>query len=138
MKRTFLAVMLAVYSVAALGQVQSARGKGTPRVTSTPKAAHNSMANGTTPFKCDQYRNHPHPGMHGFCQSMENTILANEARQAGRPGPSDSIVDLPALGSAEAKQLGYACIGGQAFKRLANGWEQVHAREGGWQRCRGG
>lgn len=138
MKRTFLATALVAYSVAAFGQVQSARGTGTPRVTSTPKAAHNSMTNGTTPFKCDQYRNHPHPGMYGFCQSMENTILADEARRAGRPGPSQSVVELPALGTPEAKQLGYACIGGQAFKRSANGWEQVHAREGGWQRCRGG
>ena len=76
MKRTFLATALIAYSVAVVGQVQSARGTGTPRVTSTPKAAHNSMTNGTTPFKCGQYRNHPHPGMYGFCQSMENTILA--------------------------------------------------------------
>lgn len=138
MKRIFLSAVLVVYSVAAVGQVQSARGKGTPRATSSPKAAHNSMANGTTPFRCDQYRNHPHPGMYGFCQGMENTILADEARLAGRPGPSESIVDLPGLGTPEARQLGYACIGGQAFKRLVNGWEQVHAREGGWQRCRGG
>lgn len=140
MKRTFLAAMLAVYSITALalGQVQSARGKGMPRVTSTPKASHNSMANDTTPFKCEQYRNHPHPGMYDFCQNMENTLLADEARRAGRPGPSESIVELPALGSPEAKQLGYTCIGGQAFKRLANGWEQVHSSAGGWQRCRGG
>src|SRR5690606_18605214 len=45
---------------------------------------------------------------------------------------------LPAMGSNEARDLGYACIGGQAMRRLANGWEQVMARGGGWQRCRGG
>lgn len=76
--------------------------------------------------------------MSGFCQSAENTVLIDEARRAGRPAPSKSIIVLPALGSPEARQLGYACIGGQAFKRLSNGWAQVHAVAGGWQRCREG
>jgi len=31
---------------------------------------------------------------------------------------------------------GTACIGGQAFRKLPNGWEQIHAAGGGWQRCR--
>lgn len=43
---------------------------------------------------------------------------------------------LPALGSAEAKRTGTVCIGGQAFRRLANGWEQLASPSGGWLRCR--
>lgn len=76
--------------------------------------------------------------MVGYCQGVENMLLQDEARRAGRPAPSDSIIDLPGLGSPEAKSLGYACVGGQAFKRLSNGWAQVHSVGGDWQRCRGG
>src|SRR5690606_7028860 len=65
-------------------------------------------------------------------------VLKAEARMQGRPAPSASVINLPPMGSAEARELGYACIGGQAMRRLENGWEQVLAREGGWQRCRGG
>ncbi|PPT36735.1 hypothetical protein XabCFBP2524_10045 [Xanthomonas axonopodis pv. begoniae] len=72
-----------------------------------------------------------------YCQGMENMMLRNEAQRHGRPTPSDSIITLPGLGSAEAKQLGCACVGGQAMRRLRNGWEQVSAAAGGWQRCRG-
>lgn len=138
MKWMFAAIVLAIVPATAVAQVQSARGKGPSRVNSTPQAAHNSTAKDTTPFDCEQYRLHPHPAMRAYCQGIENMVLADEARRAGRPAPSASIVELPAMGSAEAKQLGYACIGGQAFKRLANGWEQVQASAGGWQRCRGG
>ncbi|MCM5639878.1 hypothetical protein, partial [Xanthomonas hortorum] len=99
---------------------------------------YNSMARDTTPFNCDQYRTHPHPGMARYCQGIENMTLRNEAHRQGRPAPSDSIIALPGLGTAEAKQLGYACVGGQAMKRLRNGWEQVSAAAGGWQRCQGG
>ena len=33
---------------------------------------------------------------------------------------------------------GFACIGGQAFRKIPSGWEQVYAQGGGWQRCTGG
>lgn len=109
-----------------------------PQKTAAPiQQPYNSMAKSTTPFNCVQYRNHPYPGMVAYCQGIENMTLRNEARRQGRPAPSDSIIRLPALGSEQAKALGYACVGGQAFKRLSNGWEQVSAAEGGWQRCQG-
>lgn len=47
--------------------------------------------------------------------------LRSEAKRQGRPAPSDSIVALPGLGTAEAKQLGYARVGEQAMKGLRNG-----------------
>ncbi|RJS02520.1 hypothetical protein XnspCFBP7698_16455 [Xanthomonas sp. CFBP 7698] len=96
------------------------------------------MARDTTPFNCEQYRAHLHPGMVHYCQSVENMMLRNEAQRQGRPAPSDSDIALPGLGTAEAKQLGYAYVGGQAMRRLRNGWEQVSAAAGGWQRCLGG
>ena len=119
--------------------IRAARGVAAPAPYTPPvRQPHNSMARDTTPFNCDQYRHHPHPGMQPYCQSIENMVLRDEARRQGRPAPSDSIIRLPALGSEQAKTLGYACVGGQAFKRLKNGWEQVSAAAGGWQRCQGG
>ena len=100
-----------------------------------PRQPYHSMAKDTTPFNCDRYRAHPHPGMVRYCQSIENMTLRNEARRQGRPAASDSIIRLPGLGTPAAKDLGYACVGGQAMRRLANGWEQVSAKDGGWQRC---
>lgn len=103
-----------------------------------PRQPYNSMAKDTTPLDCEQYRDHPHPTMQQLCQGWENSLVQGEAHRQGRPGPSAGIVDLPALGSAEARKLGYACVGGQAMRKLANGWEQVMSPNGGWQRCRGG
>lgn len=93
-----------------------------------------AIAQISVPFNCDQYRGHPHPGMIGFCQGMETMTIQNEARAQGRPAPSQTVIKLPAMGTAAAKDLGYACIGGTAMRRLSNGWEQV-VSGAGWQRC---
>ncbi len=132
-----IAVLLASWPADAQ-TVRAARGVSAPGATPPVRQPHNSMARDTTPFNCEQYRGHPHPGMVGFCQGIENMTLQNEARRQGRPAPSSSVIQLPGMGSPEAKALGYACIGGQAFRRLANGWEQVAAAGGSWQRCQGG
>jgi hypothetical protein len=134
-------LLIALILCTGAAQAQTVRSAtGIQKRTYIPpvRQPHNSMARDTTPFNCDQYRSHPHPGMVGYCQGVENMTLRNEARRQGRPAPSDSIIHLPALRSEEAKTLGYACVGGQAFKRLQNGWEQVSAAAGGWQRCQGG
>ncbi|WP_305806479.1 hypothetical protein [Stenotrophomonas sp. YIM B06876] len=133
----FIALLLCT-AAAPAQTVRSAVGVQPRKHIRPPRQPHNSMARDTTPFNCEQYRGHPPPGMAGYCQGIENITLRNEARRQGRPAPSDSIIHLPPLGSDHAKTLGYACVGGQAFKRLKNGWEQVSAAEGGWQRCQGG
>ncbi len=130
--------MLACAQGAPAQSMRSATGKATSNYIPPTRQPYNAMARDTTPFNCGQYRAHPHPGMVGYCQGIENMMLRHEARSQGRPAPSDSIIALPGLGTAEAKQLGYACVGGQAMKRLGNGWEQVSAAAGGWQRCQGG
>jgi len=125
-------------SSAAAAQIHTATGP-TPRPpTSAPKPAHNSMSKTTTPFNCEQYRwpNHPHPGVKPYCDRIEAQTLQDEARRAGRPGPSDGVISLPELGSDAATRLGRACVGGQAMRKLPNGWEQVSSPSGGWQRCR--
>ena len=54
--------------------------------------------------------------------------------------PSRALIEhsrSPTLGSAEGKRTGIICIGGQAMRKIANGWEQIWGKDG-WQRCRGG
>lgn len=140
MKRIFVAAVLSAFSFSAVGQVQSAQGAGTPRVGSTSKAPYNAAGRDTTPLNCSRpdVRFHPHLGVRLLCERWERRLLQDSARRAGQPAPSSSVVRLPALGSSEAKRHGFACIGGQAFEKLPNGWAQVMAPEGGWQRCEGG
>jgi len=122
----------------AQAQLQSAKGPRTKPLPPAPKAAFNSMSKSTTPFNCQglAWPDHPHPGMKAYCEQVEARALSNEARRAGRPGPSSNVIDLPPLGSGASKRSGTACIGGQAFRKLPHGWEQIHAPAGGWQRCR--
>lgn len=134
--RSYFVLFTFILAVPAAAQTQTATGGGIKRITSTPKAAYNSMSKDTTPYNCEGWRGHPHPGMVKFCEGIEASTLQNEARRAGRPGPSSSVVALPAMGSAEARASGMACIGGQAMRKLPNGWEQVSSPSGGWQRCK--
>lgn len=138
----FRGILLILLAIAPAAHAQTIKAQG-PRSQSKPPAyqprqPYNSMAKDTTPLNCEQYRNHPHPNMQRMCQNWENSMVQGDAQRQGRPSPSSEIIDLPALGSSEAKQLGYACVGGQAMRKLPNGWEQVSSPQGGWQRCRGG
>ena len=117
-------------------QIHRATGTAPRPKPAARKPAHNSMAKTTTPFNCQQYRrpNHSHPGAKPYCDRIEARVLQDEARRAGRPGPSDDVISLPALGSDEAVRLVRACVGGQAMLKLPNGWEQASSPAGGWQR----
>jgi len=128
---------LLMSSVAA-AQIHTATGPAPRPQPAAKKPAHNSMAKTTTPFNCQQYRwpNHPHPGVKPYCDRIEARTLQDEARRAGRPGPSDDVISLPELGSDAAARSGRACVGGQAMRKLPNGWEQGSSPSGGWQRCR--
>lgn len=136
--RAVFFVLLFAFAPAAAAQLQSAVGPRPKPLAPVPRAAHNSMSKSTTPFNCQElaWPNHPHPGMKAYCEQLEARTLSDEARRAGRPGPSDSVVGLPALGTEASRRSGLACIGGQAFRKLSNGWEQVSSSAGGWQRCR--
>jgi len=136
--RAVFFVLLLAFAPAAAAQLQSAVGPRPKPLAPVPRAAHNSMSKSTTPFNCQElaWPNHPHPGMKAYCEQLEARTLSDEARRAGRPGPSDSVVGLPALGTEASRRSGFACIGGQAFRKISNGWEQVSSPAGGWQRCR--
>jgi len=138
--RWISAIAILAISGSTLAQVQSARGRGTPRVGPAPVAAHNPAAKDTTPLNCSrpEVRLHPHPGVSMLCKRWEDRLLQDSAHRAGRPAPSSSVVNLPALGTPDAKRTGFVCISGQAFQRIEHGWSQLMAPEGGWQRCEGG
>ena len=120
--------------------VTTYRAKPAPRVPAPKAAPYNSAAKDTTPLNCDrpEVKHHLHPAVRPLCEGWEARLLRDEARRQGRPGPSDSVVPLPALGTSAAKATGLACIGGQGFRKIPNGWEQLYAGAGGWQRCTGG
>lgn len=136
--RFLMLTVAMLMSAVAASQIHTATGPAPQPQTDAKKPAHNSMAKTTTPFNCQQYRwpNHPHPGVKPYCDRIEARTLQDEARRAGRPGPSDDVISLPTLGSDDAGKTGRACIGGQAMRKLSNGWAQISSPSGGWQRCR--
>lgn len=138
LKRISAGLLLFSLAWSSQAQLHSATGPRHKPLPTAPKAAYNSMSKSTTPFNCQElaWPNHPHPSMKAYCERVEARTLSAEAQRAGRPGPSDNVIKLPALGSDASKRSGTACIAGQAFRKLPSGWEQIHADAGGWQRCR--
>ncbi|MDR6840697.1 hypothetical protein [Pseudoxanthomonas sacheonensis] len=134
MIRRFFTLALVCCAFPAFAQLLASKPKASSPPARVKAAPYNSASKDTTPLDCEKYRAHPHPGMIGFCQGMETSLLQNEARRQGRPTPSQSVIRLPTMGTPAAKELGYACIGGSAMRKLPNGWEQV-ATTAGWQRC---
>lgn len=88
---------------------------------------------GAEPLRCQQ---HIDPRVRRYCTDIERALIQGEARRQGIPTPSSEIVRMRAYDSAEAKQLGAACMGGTAMRRLSNGWEQLRNAKGEWLRCR--
>ena len=137
--RAAFAAFFLFFSVfpAAAQAVRSYTAKPPPRVA-TPRPSPR-MATDTTPLNCfENFRQNPNPIFLALCVSHEQNMVQGNARRSGQPVPSSSVVSLPALGSPSAKVNGFACIGGQAFRKIPNGWEQVYAKGGAWQRCTGG
>lgn len=112
-------------------QLRSATGPQPPPRYTPPAPKASNL--GAEPLKCQQ---HVDPRIRLYCAEIERSLIQGEARRQGLPTPSSEIVRMPAYGSAEAKQLGAACMGGTAMRRLNNGWEQLRNAKGEWLRCR--
>lgn len=97
----------------------------------TPPAKASNL--GAEPLRCQQ---HLDPRIRLYCAEVERSLIQGEARRQGIPSPSSEIVRIPAYGSADARKLGAACMGGTAMRRLSNGWEQLRNAKGEWLRCR--
>ncbi len=117
--------------IAQAQQIHTGAGpQPTPRYE--PKRAQRYIP-GATPLDCKQ---HLDPRIRLFCNDMERSIVQGTAKRQGMPVPSSEVVALPAMGTADAKALGAACVGGAAMRRLSNGWEQLRNSQGHWVRCR--
>ena len=110
-------LLLIAFAAPSLAQKRAAQGKRAPRVGPAPKAHYNSTAKDTAPFQCETLRNHPYPAMQSLCNQIESNHIQSEARRAGRPGPSSSVIDLPSLGSADGKRLGVVCLAAKPCER---------------------
>ena len=133
MRRINLAAvaLLLLAQGASAQQLRSALGpQPAPRHTPAGPKASNL---GAEPLKCQQ---HTDPRIRLYCAELERSLVQSEAHRQGLPTPSSEIVGLPSYGSTEAKQLGAACMGGTAMRRLSNGWEQLRNAKGEWLRCR--
>ncbi|PZT27990.1 hypothetical protein A7X93_03310 [Stenotrophomonas maltophilia] len=130
--RSGLVVALLLLATASHAQaIRSATGpQPLPRHTPSPAKPNNL---GAEPLRCQQ---HIDPRVRRYCTDIERALIQGEARRQGIPTPSSENVRMPAYGSAEAKQLGAACMGGTAMRRLSNGWEQLRNAKGEWLRCR--
>lgn len=106
---------------------------GPPPVPKHGPATPKAYNPGTEPLKCQE---HAHPGVRAYCAEIERWYIQSEARRQGLPTPSSEMIHLPAYGTSESKQLGAACMGGTAMRRLSNGWEQLRNAKGEWLRCR--
>ena len=118
----------------AQAQVHATQSRSGPRVQ-TPMSAKT-----LTPQDCAAFARQPHPmgraWLRSVCEDTNFTFGTMYAKQYGMPRPSQSVIGLPAHGSADAKSFGVACMGGLAMRRLQNGWEQLRDRSGNYQRCR--
>ncbi|TDV30799.1 hypothetical protein N440_1638 [Stenotrophomonas sp. CC22-02] len=128
------APVLAVLLLAAPLHAQQIRSATGPQPLPRHVALGSKASNlGAEPLNCQQ---HSDPRIRLYCTDVERSLIQSEARRQGMPTPSSEIVRMPAYGSAEAKQLGAACMGGTAMRRLSNGWEQLRNARGEWLRCR--
>lgn len=113
-------------SPAVAGQgIKTASGpQSAPRYVQKVKQAYNP---GATPLKCDQ---HADPRYRLLCNDIERAHVQAMAKRQGLPVPSADVISLPLMGSAGARALGAATIGGTAMRRLPNGWEQLRDAQG--------
>jgi hypothetical protein len=113
---------------------------GSVLVTLAATAAPVAVRADTTPFNCEKVDEQVLLPPQAFalgrlCQRLESNALRSAAKSLGRPRPSESIVELPNYGTELSTNTGLACMGGQAMRRLPNGWEQLRDEAGNWQRC---
>lgn len=130
-RKVLFFISIAATPIATAQQIHSAAGPQPVPKYEPKRAQPNNL--GATPLNCPQ---HVDPRMRLLCNDIERTLVQSEAKRQGLPVPSANIVKLPALGSADAKTFGAACVGGTAMRRLSNGWEQLRDGQGNWLRCR--
>ncbi|MEB1528063.1 hypothetical protein [Xanthomonas sp. WHRI 7945] len=126
-----LGLFLLLSASALSAQTRSAAGRGIERV--------NPNRNVTAVPKLDCRKllaSDPRPWVHAYCEHVDFAMQDGMSRAWGRPQPSSVLLDIPALGTAEAKVSGVSCSEGRVIRRVGNGWEQALDQQRNYLRCR--
>lgn len=127
---SYIVFVLFIPPLFADAQTHSAAGRGSARVhpplnvTAVPKLDCNKL---TQPWQ---------PWMVEYCREVDFSMQHDLAHAWGRPRPSRNVIEVPALGTSEAKASGVSCSEGRVIRRVGNGWEQALDRERNYLRCR--
>lgn len=124
-----LSLLVWAGSAVAQHQVHNASGRGTPRVNpqrnvqAIPKLDCSKLTAGE-------------PWMIAYCREVDFSLQRHLSASFGRPLPSRTVIEVPALGTPEAKASGVSCSEGRVIARIGNGWVQALDRERNYLRCR--
>lgn len=124
-----LFLLLSAFAVSA--QTRSATGRGIERVNPNRNVAAVPKLDCRKLLASD-----PRPWVHAYCEHVDFAMQDGMSRAWGRPRPSSVLLDIPALGTAEAKASGVSCSEGRVIRRVGNGWEQALDQQRNYLRCR--
>lgn len=127
----WLFLLLSACALSVSAQTRTATGRGSERV--------NPNRNVVAVPKLDCRKllaSDPRPWVHAYCEHVDFAMQDSMSRAWGRPRPSPVLLDIPALGTAEAKASGVSCSEGRVIRRVGNGWEQALDHERNYLRCR--
>ena len=100
-------------------QVQQAHGGGLTRV---------DPPRNVTPIHqldCNRLVPTAEPWVLQYCRSVDFSMQDNLAHAWGRPLPSPTLLDVPALGTDEARKSGVSCSEGRVIAKVGNAWVQA-------------
>lgn len=125
-----LAVMFSLAGTVSAQQVRHAAGRGLERV--------NPQRNVTPVPKldCRKLVSSWEPWMQIYCNNLDYDLQRGMSSHMGRPTPSRTVIEVPALGTPEAKASGVSCSEGRVIAKVGNGWVQALDRERNYLRCR--
>lgn len=131
MYRGFLCiVVLACSWTASAQQVRQASGRGIQRVDPQRNVAP------IPKLDCRKLVSSWEPWMQVYCNNVDYDMQRGLSAQMGRPLPSRSVIEVPALGTPEAKASGVSCSEGRVIAKVGNGWVQALDHERNYLRCR--
>ncbi|MDV7251061.1 hypothetical protein [Xanthomonas hortorum] len=128
---SFYVLFLFIFPTSLIAQTHSASGSGLKRVDPRRNVAP------VPQLDCRKLlANDPRPWTHAYCEHVDFAMQDGFSHYLGRPRPSHTVLDIPALGTLEAKAGGVACSEGRVIRRIGNGWDQALDHQRNYLRCR--
>lgn len=123
--------LLAVAGTLAAQQIHSGAGHGAPRVREPQR---NVVP--VPKLDCQKLVRSWEPWMQIYCNNVDFDLQREWSAHLGRPTPSRTVIEVPALGTPEAKASGVSCSEGRVIAKVGNGWIQALDRDRNYLRCR--